>query len=316
LLPFGVVLPWDSVNVAKQLISHPVAALFPDLSPTDFAALKEDIRRHGVKVPILVHGGQILDGRQRYRACQELGIKCRCVDWNGHDPWLEVQSRNLLRRQLSKEQVYAIRKLAAQQFPEIAAPFEAERAEAQARRAQAKGRPRGEKAALIGSRDRHRESADAIGAHVGVSGSTVKRVDRLARVAPALLSRVAAGELSVKRAFRELPSRDPDSTEPSHTAHTRPNRSALDRAAERLEQVLRQEYGRCPREQRLDLLRNVQKRLQSLIREEIDEASGERSVSRFDSDRDSRDLSGAGLGDPMQTGTHAMLADSFTSHRS
>ena len=140
--------------MTKPLVSHPVAALFPDLNAADFAALKEDIRKFGVKVPILLHGGQILDGRQRYRACQDLGIKCRCVEWNGHDPWMEVQSRNLLRRQLSKEQVYAIRKLAAQQFPEIAAPFEMERAEARARKAQVKGRPRGEKAALIGSRVR------------------------------------------------------------------------------------------------------------------------------------------------------------------
>src|SRR5262245_36221132 len=150
--------------MAKTLSSHPVAALFPDLNPTDFAALKEDIRKHGVKVPILLHGGQILDGRQRYRACQELGVRCPFVEWNGHDPWLEVQSRNLLRRQLAKEQVYAIRKLAAQQFPEIAAPFDEERAQARARKAQAKGQPRGTKAALIRSHDRFRESADAIGA--------------------------------------------------------------------------------------------------------------------------------------------------------
>jgi ParB-like chromosome segregation protein Spo0J len=300
--------------VAKPLTSHPVAALFPDLNTTDFAALKEDIRRHGVKVPILLHGGQILDGRQRYRACQELGIKCRYMEWNGHDPWMEVQSRNLLRRQLSKEQVYAIRKLAAQQFPEIAAPFEAERAQARARRAQAKGRPRGEKAGLIGSRDRHRESADAIGAHIGVSGSTVKRVDRLARVAPNLLTRVAAGELSVKRALRELPSHDPISAEPPPAAPAA--RFTVDKAAARFEQVLRQEYGKCPREKRLDLLRNVQRRLQSLIREEMDAESGSRSAAQFDRDHDARDLANVGLGDPMLTGSHAMLAGSFTPHRS
>jgi hypothetical protein len=39
------------------------------------------------------------------------------------EPWMEVQSRNLLRRQLSREQVCAIRKLAARQFLEIAVPF-------------------------------------------------------------------------------------------------------------------------------------------------------------------------------------------------
>src|SRR5262245_51101757 len=224
--------------MAKTLSSHPVAALFPDLNPTDFAALKEDIRKHGVKVPILLHGGQILDGRQRYKACQELGIRCRCVEWNGHDPWLEVQSRNLVRRQLSKEQVYAIGKLAAQEFPEIAVTFEAGRAQAREMRAQAKGRPRGEKAALIRSQDRHRESADAIGAQIGVSGSTVKRVDRLARDAPQLLARVASGELSVKRALREIPMSDTGSADrPSDAGPSRP--FVVDKVANRIEQTIR-----------------------------------------------------------------------------
>jgi hypothetical protein len=35
------------------LVAHPVAALFPDLDAEDFARLKEDIARHGVKVPRL-----------------------------------------------------------------------------------------------------------------------------------------------------------------------------------------------------------------------------------------------------------------------
>ncbi len=99
--------------------------------------------------------------------------------------------------------MYAIRKLAGQQFPELAKAIEAERENAKARKAQAKGQPRGQKA-LIRSQDRHSESADRIGAQIGVSGTTVKRVDRLAREAPELLPRVAAGELSVKRALREV----------------------------------------------------------------------------------------------------------------
>src|SRR5262245_13594603 len=107
----------------QALTPHPIATLFPDMPPADFAALVEDIRRHGVKVPILVHRGQILDGRQRYRACQELKKPCPTMEWNGQDAWLEVQSRNLVRRHLSKEQVYAICKIAANKFPREVAPF-------------------------------------------------------------------------------------------------------------------------------------------------------------------------------------------------
>src|SRR5687767_13888780 len=172
-------------DFVPSLRVHPVAALFPDLTAADYAALVDDIRRHGVKLPILVHRGEILDGRHRYRACVELGIPCPVEEWNGRDPWFEVQSRNLLRRHLAKEQIYAIRKLAAERFPELAVDFMTLRREAAGRRAQAKGQPRGVKA-LSRSCERKSESADAIGERHGVSGATVKRVDRLARLAPAL----------------------------------------------------------------------------------------------------------------------------------
>jgi hypothetical protein len=243
------------------LVSHPIAALFPDLTPIDFAALKEDIRRHGMKVPILTHGGLILDGRQRYRACQELGIQCRSVEWNGHAPWLEVQSRNLLRRHLAREQVCAIQKLAAQQFPELAASFNAVRASAQARKVQAKGKRRGEKAEpLTASCDAHRRSADAIGAQIGVSGSTVTRVNRLAREAPHLLRKVAAGELSVQRALREVVQADRSDLRTG---------SVFDRAVGQATRIMREEFLKCPREERRAFLLALNRQLQRLLREEI-----------------------------------------------
>jgi ParB-like chromosome segregation protein Spo0J len=241
--------------------------LFPELSAADYAALKEDIRLHGVKVPILVHGGQILDGRHRYRACRELGVRCLVVEWNGFDPWLEVQSRNLVRRHLAKDQVYAIRKLAAQQFPELARVIEAERENAKARKAQAKGQPRGQKA-LLRSQDRHRESADRIGAQIGVSGTTVKRVDRLAREAPEMLPRVATGELSVKHALREVARKQEKDARGHHFGPLPPSESeAVERSLHRIEQMIRAEWGKCPAGQRAKFLHALQMQVEKLVPE-------------------------------------------------
>src|SRR5258708_2185731 len=186
--------------MTKPLVPHPVAMLFPELSAADFAALTEDIRLHGVRVPILVHGGQILDGRHRYKVCQKLGIPCPSVEWNGSDPWLEVQSRNLVRRHLSKDQVYAIRVLACERFPERMGPVVAARNRARQRKAQASGQPRGTKA-LSGSGGPNR-TADVVGVMLGVSGTTVKRVDRLARIAPELVPKVAAAGAPGQKAPR------------------------------------------------------------------------------------------------------------------
>jgi len=246
--------------------SHPLAALFPEMSDDDFAALKEDIRKHGIKTPILVHGGQILDGRHRYRACQELGIRCRTVEWDGKDPWLEVQSLNLMRRHLAKDQIYAIQKLALLQFPQLAGSIGLVKAAARARKAQARGRPRGEKALpKSGTRqkDRQKETADIVGASLGISGSTVKRVDRLARHAPALLPRVAAGEISVKQALRDL--------------------ALVRREPAHLQRVLAAEWGKCPAGQRSRFLKALEDLIDELGREHASSrgARGQTSISSF-----------------------------------
>jgi ParB-like chromosome segregation protein Spo0J len=54
---------------------HPVASLFPLLEGQEFEELCEDIESVGQKVPIVVHEGMLLDGRNRLRACLKLGIE-------------------------------------------------------------------------------------------------------------------------------------------------------------------------------------------------------------------------------------------------
>ena len=50
--------------------------LLPDLTTWEYDALKESIRRWGVIVPIVKdENGDIIDGHQRMRVCEELGIK-------------------------------------------------------------------------------------------------------------------------------------------------------------------------------------------------------------------------------------------------
>ena len=54
---------------------HPLGAMLPDLGKQEFRELVEDLRQHGQQRPADVLDGMILDGWQRYRACQELGIE-------------------------------------------------------------------------------------------------------------------------------------------------------------------------------------------------------------------------------------------------
>ena len=65
---------------------HPTSNIFPLLQGDEFQALKTDIAEHGQLDPIWIYQNQILDGRNRYRACQELTIETATKAWNGTDP--------------------------------------------------------------------------------------------------------------------------------------------------------------------------------------------------------------------------------------
>jgi len=53
----------------SRLPIHPYAALFPAMSSPEFDRLCGDISRNGLHEEIVVHEGQVLEGRHRYLAC-------------------------------------------------------------------------------------------------------------------------------------------------------------------------------------------------------------------------------------------------------
>lgn len=84
---------------------HPAAELFPVMDEAAFAALVADIAAHGQREPILLHNGQVIDGRHRLRACEQLGIEPLVNDVSADgDPFGLVVSLNLHRRHLTESQ--------------------------------------------------------------------------------------------------------------------------------------------------------------------------------------------------------------------
>lgn len=85
---------------------HPAAELFPVMDEAAFAALVADIAAHGQREPILILDGQVIDGRHRLRACEQLGLEplVRQVSADDGDPFGLVVSLNLHRRHLSEGQ--------------------------------------------------------------------------------------------------------------------------------------------------------------------------------------------------------------------
>ena len=83
---------------------HPLANIFPLLEGADFEAMVDDICEHGLREKIVLFDGQILDGRNRFRACEAAGVKPQFSDYGGDNPLAFVISANLTRRHLSADQ--------------------------------------------------------------------------------------------------------------------------------------------------------------------------------------------------------------------
>lgn len=97
------------MTIKTKLKVHPVASLFPEMSDLEYFELKEDIRLHGLKVPILLSkDGRIVDGRHRAKACYELGIEASYTKSKWDDDATlarDVVSMNLKRRHLTESQL-------------------------------------------------------------------------------------------------------------------------------------------------------------------------------------------------------------------
>lgn len=74
------------------------------LDPKALGELADDIAEHGLRQPIILLDGQILDGRNRYEASVMAGVEPRVETFNGDDPLTYVVSANLKRRHLDESQ--------------------------------------------------------------------------------------------------------------------------------------------------------------------------------------------------------------------
>ena len=101
--------------MTERLSFHPIADAFPLMDGAEFEALVKDIRAHGQREPIILFEGKILDGRNRYRACDAAGADAWLESFCDKDPIAFVISKNIARRHLDPGQrAMAAAKLADQ----------------------------------------------------------------------------------------------------------------------------------------------------------------------------------------------------------
>jgi ParB-like chromosome segregation protein Spo0J len=175
---------------------HPVADLFPLMGPTEFEALKADIAANGLREPVWTWKGRILDGRNRWRACEALGIKPRVRKWDGDgSPISFVVSLNLSRRHLTASQKAAV---AAEVEPLLAVEA------AERRRRHGNTAPgRRAKTVVAKSPPVSGKARDLAAKLLGTNGRYVQDAKKVRELDPELFARVKAGEVRVDRARRQ-----------------------------------------------------------------------------------------------------------------
>jgi hypothetical protein len=92
--------------MSTELKPHAFADCFPMLSDSELEELAADIEAQGLHQKIMLYEGKILDGRNRYAACQKVGfsIANAITQYEGSDPIGYVISMNIKRRHLGTGQ--------------------------------------------------------------------------------------------------------------------------------------------------------------------------------------------------------------------
>lgn len=148
---------------------HRYCVLFPEMTPDEFAELCEGIRRDGQREDIITFNGEILDGRNRFNACEVAKLKPRFKPFKGTEKQALdfVVAKNFERRHLTIGQRASI----------------------------------GLEIANCRNSDTSISDAAKI---AGVSRDTMQTMKRVKKVAPKLAKKVAAGTMTLNEAKTKI----------------------------------------------------------------------------------------------------------------
>lgn len=187
---------------------HSLCSIFPKLDKVSFEALKSDIESNGLRNPIIVKNGEILDGQNRLQACTDLGISPVFQEYEGDDLVEFVLAQNLHRRHLTAGQSATIVALAQDwslahpigKYPKSNKNNDLEQ-NLNVAKLPIKGKPV----------DTQADRAEKSGASKRTQGSA----DKLVKENPELAKKVATGEVSLNQAIKEIEPEKEQSAEDS-----------------------------------------------------------------------------------------------------
>ncbi|MEV8477862.1 DUF5131 family protein [Streptomyces sp. NPDC051173] len=191
---------------------HPAADAYPLIDGEEFTKLADSIKRNGLREPIIVNHDRtvLIDGRNRYRACEQAGVDPVFEMLGSHYDELKILNlivdRNERRRDMNAGQKAMV---ALTLEPMFAKAAKAGRPIGNAVNTTATVREKTpadlrEANEWVEPRARHaRESAARAAKVVGASGRAVQQAKAVVRDAPDLAAKVRAGEIALDAADRQ-----------------------------------------------------------------------------------------------------------------
>ena len=129
---------------SKTYKIHSLASMFPMMGDADLEALVADIAAVGLREPIWLYEGEVLDGRCRLAACEKADVPLATRDFLGNraEAMAFVWSQNYVRRHLDSSQAAACLELRRRQCAEFAAGVEKVKGETEKERRKKIGKSR------------------------------------------------------------------------------------------------------------------------------------------------------------------------------
>src|SRR5271169_3947313 len=158
------------------------------MSEEDCQSLKEDIRKNGLIEPIWLYEDKILDGRNRYKACLEIGVTpiFEMFDDKLRSPLDFVMSLNLERRHLTSSQRACVAVLALPFFKEEAKKRQGYRSDIQQKIAAS------------------RQARDDAAVFSGTNRQYVSDAKAIKEASPELYEKIRRGEKTISEVKKEL----------------------------------------------------------------------------------------------------------------
>ena len=181
---------------------HEISCLFPMLPEDELGVLSEDIKQFGQRDPIVLFEGHVLDGRNRWMACQLAGVEPITREFEGtNKEALEyVWSTNVARRHLNSGQISIALAKREKLDAEYAKAVEAMREAAPKRGAAKKSGTNN----CTAKKDTSALTDHKIAEANGTNRTYVAKARKIVEASPELAEQVEKGKMTLAQASTEL----------------------------------------------------------------------------------------------------------------